>query len=271
MLSLKAIIVLYNKKIADSASINSILKQQSWAGNIKLSVSIYDNSESAMINECELLYLKTILDINYIHDGVNKGLNVIYESEFKNLKENYILLLDDDTFLPDDYLSIFFDSHNKNSSKSVYVPKIYSFNKLISPYRTFLFLSKSVDNESSGICRNIHAINSGVILPNVNEIRSYKYPQYVKFYGTDSVLFDYINQLKMPIVVLDCKVNHDLSFHPLGDFDKYQNSLRNVICFWRIHYSRNIVHLAFLFCYLFYLSLKLSCKKRKIINVFKFK
>lgn len=271
MLSLKAIIVLYNKKIADSASITSILKQHSWEENIKFSVSIYDNSEKAMISERELLDLKTVLDINYIHDGENRGLNVIYESEFKNLKADYILLLDDDTFLPSDYLSIFFDSHNENASKSVYVPKIFSFEKLVSPYRTFLFLSKSIDNESSGIYRNIHAINSGVILPNVNEIRRYEYPQYVKFYGTDSVLFDYINQLKMPIVVLDCKVNHDLSFHPLGDFDKYQNALRNVICFWRVHYSSNIIHLAFLFCYLFYLSFKLSCKKRKVINLFKFK
>ncbi|HHQ4633090.1 TPA: hypothetical protein ACSPZ6_004486, partial [Aeromonas hydrophila] len=81
MLSLKAVIVLYNKKIADSASITSILKQHSWMENIKLSVSIYDNSENAMISESELLYLKTVLDINYIHDGSNRGLNVIYESE----------------------------------------------------------------------------------------------------------------------------------------------------------------------------------------------
>ncbi|MGL6604457.1 hypothetical protein [Aeromonas hydrophila] len=66
MLSLKVVIVLYNKKIADSASITSILKQHSWMENIKLSVSIYDNSENAMISESELLYLKTVLDINYI-------------------------------------------------------------------------------------------------------------------------------------------------------------------------------------------------------------
>ena len=75
--------------------------------NIKLSVSIYDNSENAMISESELLYLKTVLDINYIHDGSNRGLNVIYESEFRNLNTDYILLLDDDTFLPSNYLSIF--------------------------------------------------------------------------------------------------------------------------------------------------------------------
>ncbi|MBX9564208.1 hypothetical protein LEO78_14025 [Aeromonas hydrophila] len=271
MLSLKAVIVLYNKKIADSASITSIFKQHSWMENIKLSVSIYDNSENAMISESELLYLKTVLDVNYIHDGSNRGLNVIYESEFRNLNTDYILLLDDDTFLPSNYLSIFFDSHNINASNSIYVPKIYSFEKIISPYRTFLFLSKSIDNNISGVHRDIHAINSGVILPNINEIKCYQYPQYVKFYGTDSVLFDYINQLKIPIVVLDCKVNHDLSFHPLGDFDKYQKALRNVICFWREHYSSNTIHLAFLFCYLLYLSFKLSCKKRKLINLFKFK
>ncbi|MGL4336699.1 MAG: glycosyltransferase family 2 protein [Turicibacter sp.] len=269
MLSIKAIIVLYNKKVSDSASIISILKQRIWKNRIKLSVSIYDNSEKAMISERELLDLNAIVDVDYVHDGLNKGLSLIYESEFKKLKEDYVLLLDDDTCLPHDFLLTFINCHNKYELNSVYVPKIYSFNKLISPYRTCLFLSKTIDDNCSGVYKNIHAINSGVILPNIKCIRDYEYPPYVKFYGTDSVLFDYINKLKIPIVVLDCKVNHDLSFHPLGDFDKYQNALCSVIGFWRKHYSNNVIHISFLFCYLFYLSLKLSLKKRKVINLFK--
>ncbi|WP_368168889.1 MULTISPECIES: glycosyltransferase [unclassified Aeromonas] len=266
MTSIKIVIVLYNKKIVDSASINSILKQKYSKDNICVSLSIHDNSPLAMINDNELSEIGRELKVSYIHDGNNNGLNVIYEAEFKNFDSDYILILDDDTSLPYDYLDKFHQAQQEFGTKSIFVPKVIVFDKLVSPYKSWLFFSRAIRDLVHGTCKNIYAINSGVFLPNIKEIKNYSYPPYVSFYGTDTVLFEYVHSADIPVVVMDSRIQHELSFHPKGNSEQYHRALFNVVRFWKSHYGKNIFHLIILYAYLFYLSFRESVKNKKLIN-----
>lgn len=266
MVSLKVIVVLYNKGLDTSSSINSILKQVNIKGVLDLSLSIYDNSPTAMINECDLSRIKARINTSYYHDGNNYGLNVIYETEFKNLVSDYLLILDDDTCLPENYLERFLLIQKENNFGCIFVPNIIVHNKSISPYKSWLFLSRPVGVSFYGPCNNVCAINSGIFVPRIDVIKKYQYPHYAQFYGTDTVFFEFVKAKNIPIISMGISVEHDLSFHPKGDNDKYHSALFKVVRFWKSHYQKNKFHLMLLYFYLIYISVRETLKSKKIIN-----
>lgn len=273
-ITLKIVVVIYNKKFSESCSLVSLLKQNFLNSHFQIEPILYvfDNSKIVKVTNDEISKLNEKYLVNFLHDSRNRPLSEIYSLVFKSANNGeYILLLDDDTNLPSDFILNFgFQSLNLSESDIVFAPKVIVSSKVISPYRSYFVFSRPVNVSTVGINGRLSAINSGVIIRKSDKLDNFVYPKYSTFYGTDTVLFDYFNDRGYKIFVLDVLIEHDLSFHPSSDKDVYLNSLSKVVAFWREHYREDKFRSFLLDFYLLFLSVRVSLRYRELLNLFKY-
>lgn len=161
MYKILAVIVLYNQKIFQSNTFNSLIK------NSNLDLFIYDNSLIAQhqLNEFE--------DYIYIHDSANSGLSKAYNIAANYGREaNYewILLLDQDTTFPINALAKYIEAINANPTINLFAPTLFlSDNHYFSPTFYKHRISKTPYIKLSGITEltKYSPINSGLMI-NIN-------------------------------------------------------------------------------------------------------
>ncbi|PMG83498.1 glycosyltransferase [Vibrio breoganii] len=268
-ISLKIIVVLYNKRMGQSDSLLTLMKQDI-DPNVVIYLDIHDNSPVSHITSENIQLIKNTLkcEVNYNHDPSNSGISKIYANAIKSAAQkslDYVLMLDDDTCLPSSFIDTFYQAKLTNKSEYIFVPKVYCNENHFSPYRARFVFTKPYDSIGLAQFNNVSAINSGTFLPVNKIILEFRYPDYCDFYGTDTVLFEYANKKNIGIFVLDTILHHDLSFHP-DNTSKYLVSLDRVIKFWRRHYARGLSQLL-LELYLILLSVKLSIKYKRVIKL----
>nr|WGN91638.1 glycosyltransferase class 2 [Aeromonas sobria] len=269
MIKLTILVVLYEKTRLESKTLQSIVNQNNINGNeICITLNIYDNSEAPQLDNHDISFFNAFFQkVNYHHDGFNHPLSNIYTNELKNTQSDYLLVLDDDTALPEKYLYKFCMDLQKFGEKTVFVPKVVVNKKPFSPYHSWLFFSINASDRFAALNLDTYAINSGIFLP-VSLLKHFDYPDYAKFYGTDTVLFEYINHRKIKITIMDVIVFHDLSFHPEADLDRYISSLLKVIAFWKAHYRKSFLKYLLLNVYTGFLIVKIFLKKHRFVNLF---
>lgn len=153
------LIVIYNKRIIDSLSYNSLKMDNSF------NFIIFDNSKSEYINFnkkfCQLNSIKYYtLNKNV---GLSKAYNYVVDKIEKNYN-NYLVILDDDTPLTNEYVTQL-KSATKEAKYDVYLPVIYSHNKIISPANVqFNCRIKMLNNLKELKMDKISAINSGMVI-----------------------------------------------------------------------------------------------------------
>lgn len=155
--SILFVLVLYNCKLEDSKSYQTLLK-----GDKNLSIFVYDNSpQSQRI---------TLPNVIYVNNPSNPGLGIAYNTAAKYAKQNefeWILILDQDTTFENDALSKYIEAIIKYPSISLFAPihKI-SNGKYISPTKYFHRTSKPADSVPKGIVPLLPyaPINSGMLI-----------------------------------------------------------------------------------------------------------
>lgn len=127
-----AIIVIYNKSVADSVTCDCIDKLKS----IDLDVLIVDNSTSDYNNaiECEKRHYK------YISMGGNKGLSKAYNVAIDNSEADILIFFDDDTEISEDYFTVLKESVNNNWDIDIFAPIVYGQDGVIYSPNEFNFL-----------------------------------------------------------------------------------------------------------------------------------
>lgn len=151
-------IVLYNLDLSESIAYNSLNK----CDNSKF--LIYDNSR----------YVKGHYSddrvVAYIHDPENGGLSKAYNYAAAFAKEHgydWLLLADQDTFFPEQSLSVYISAIENNPRIKLFVPKVrVKDEKYMSPVRMRHYFTKTskecfsglIDPSKSGI------INSGLLI-----------------------------------------------------------------------------------------------------------
>lgn len=152
-----ALIVIYNKACEESQTIKSIYK---WKKQIQLTV--FDNSTIANNNRayCEK---KEIL---YFTQNKNLGLSKAYNYVIDQLAlhdDDYVMILDDDTFLNDEYIGEVLES--LHLGYDVLLPVVHSGNVMISPTNIkFKCGSQIVSDVKALEFEHMSAINSGMIV-----------------------------------------------------------------------------------------------------------
>jgi cellulose synthase/poly-beta-1,6-N-acetylglucosamine synthase-like glycosyltransferase len=179
----------------------------------QLRVIVWDNSPNSIAN-LEFLQKE---GFEYYLTPENLSLSVIYNKVItKHLRgDEYLLLLDQDTLLPKDFLRVVESAVSKDSDIDLFLPMVRANNSWVSPINYLIGWGRSWGLPRSGRMRanNICAINSGMLI--AAKYLKNEYPGYderLRFYGTDTqFMLDYMSR-RCELVVLDSVLEHDLSF-----------------------------------------------------------
>jgi hypothetical protein len=217
-------IVLYRCKFNDSSTINSITKylDKHCAVN-EYCINIYDNSEeSQVINDSRFCYCSNSKNY-YLAYNYNRALDFCINNNIE-----WMVLLDQDSILSDEYLNIIFNKQLEKES-ICYVPNIFSHNgNCIAPYTISLGFRKrySLSDKSK-----LYSINSGTVI-NV-ELFYNKIGVFTNKYPLDFLdhwYFHKINRLNGKIEVLPVRILHDLSVSNIStpvSLERYKSILKS--------------------------------------------
>ena len=191
------VIVVYNKDISTSPTYSFMKKYKD------IQIIVCDNS--TIQNDNESVVLK---DGNtYISMHGNKGLSKAYNAAMEEIGDGYIILLDDDTSLTEEYMDCVFKSINSN--KDIYVPIVKTENMMMSPVLCENGLIKKVEsiNELKG---NISAINSGLVIHS-RVFKGYRYPEAMFLDYIDHAFMYEMNQRNKEIEIMNISIHQKFS------------------------------------------------------------
>lgn len=205
------LVVLYNKEIKASKTLETIRENISGAGSSV--VVIWNNGPQALTSHsfslvehgnCEVLVIETL---------ENTGLAKIYNSFCGNINSTRYVLMDDDTALNAEYLG----SINEIGADNAGVPIIYQNEKRCS-LRVNKILFQGIENDDVTI-KHITAFTSGLVLgchflDKIRAVYGDAFDSRFILYAVDTTLFHRINNLGL------CKsfkilppINHSLSLY----------------------------------------------------------
>lgn len=153
-----ALIVVYNKKCKNSSSIQDIIK---YAPDIN--IIVYDNSKLDYGNKEFCIKNNIIYFTQNKNVGISKAYNYVIQNTSLN-KNDYLVMLDDDTHLNKDY---FIEMKNivKKENFDVILPIVIANNKILSPYNFYMGCRSKMISERKNININkVSGINSGMII-----------------------------------------------------------------------------------------------------------
>lgn len=238
-----AVLVLYKMNLEDSPTYQSLLTSVK-AGNSQFSslkLIIYDNSPNPQVS------IKDIpVETIYVHDSDNGGLVAAYNyalCEAQN--KEWMLLLDQDTILPQNFISNIIKNDNFTSmdeSIVAIVPKVRCNKLVVSPAQVaFAGRMKSIANYIGKHNQPITAINSGALIKTsfMQEIGGFN--KVFKLDFLDHWLFHKIYSLGRTVYVSESVLEHELS---VSNFEKsitperYENILLAEWHFYQLYKSK---------------------------------
>lgn len=153
-MQLTLVLVIYNQKIEDSPSFQSI--RNYLKGNFD--VIIYDNSQVPQILDKE----QYNFPIDYVHDYRNLGIANAYQYALDKTSNAWLVLLDQDTNLTSDYFNELNDSLLKLDEETVVaVPKVFADGKIVSPASNIKYTLESNQLVEGKQVESVTGINSG--------------------------------------------------------------------------------------------------------------
>lgn len=205
-----ALIVVYGVDPNVTSSLQTLLNNDLDRDGLR--ILIWDNSPSPDFD-------KTLLErasIQYVSTPENIGLSKIYNIVIADyLSENeYLLLLDQDSVLPSDFLSIASDAISDYPGVDLFLPMIKAGHNWVSPLSYFFGWGRYWKVPKHGLMKSsgISAINSGMIISSRYLLGKINYDERVDFYGTDTqFMVDYC-AVRPHLFVMSVKIEHDLSF-----------------------------------------------------------
>ncbi len=136
--SIIAVLVLYKTRLEDSEAFTS-LSDSLKKNNLRMDIVVYDNSPTPMVTAPECIHDNWT--IHYVHDETNPGVSTAYNTGFKiaqRLEKRWLLLLDQDTFFPENAFVEYSKAIQENRDIHLFAPIVISKNRIISPCRYFL-------------------------------------------------------------------------------------------------------------------------------------
>lgn len=206
-----ALIVAYGSDPMETMSLKTLLSAE--FPREQLRVLIWDNSPQPNVNH----FVLRQLGVDYLSTPENLGLSVIYNRVIAEylLNGEYLLLLDQDTLLPNNFLLICEAAVQQQLDIDLFLPMIWANNSWVSPLTYMMGWGYYWRHPRVGrmASRKICAINSGMLISAAYLKNDFPgYDERLRFYGTDTqFMLEYIER-RSELVVLDVCLEHDLSF-----------------------------------------------------------
>lgn len=246
MINLLAVIVIYNKEIEKSKTINSLLS----AVNLnrhgifkQFKLIIYDNSTYKQKISIEFPF-----KYQYTHNKKNEGVAKAYNFACEvAMKENYewIMLLDQDSTLHENYFTMISDALEKNHNNIdivAFVPKIFHGKTMFSPAKVLWGgVHRHIDVSHVGVYpKEIMSIGSCTVVRSsfIFEIGDFNEEFWLDC--LDRWLFKTIYSRGKKVFVIDAFVTHELSvldFNNLMNEKRYINQLKYETIFMKSYKS----------------------------------
>jgi GT2 family glycosyltransferase len=242
MSKMTILVCLYNKNIATSNTLKSLLKAVNQINN--QSIFIWDNSVNSLDEKDIALLKNNFENFTYKHTPENVVLSKIYNSLIvsQTVANSYLMLCDDDSEIPESFFIQLEEAIEKKPLINLFLPQIYSNSILVSPAKDYLIKTSLIKELDSGILKAdyITAINSGMVISNRVFIDGFRYDERLNFYGTDNFfMYEYAKKNK-DLFVLDIKINHDLSFNGKENTANKIRIFKEIKRANRIIYSKNV-------------------------------
>ncbi|HWE86990.1 MAG TPA: hypothetical protein VG267_18745 [Terracidiphilus sp.] len=164
--SILPIVVLYNLRLSDSPTYRTFCAAARHCGSDPSRIAVYDNSPVRQADPEEEAHLKA-----FYHDPNNSGLAAGYNWALARAEESgieWLLLLDQDSELPVEFLSIMLDAamlYEPQPQVAAIVPHVRGSAGPISPNRVRFGRLAAVPETLSGVIPyEITAVNSGVLV-----------------------------------------------------------------------------------------------------------
>lgn len=210
------VIVIYDIKVKESQTINTLFESWSHFKNNdtdKIDLIVYDNSYSRSdFND----FNRDNVDVIYIHNALNPGVSKAYNESAliaKEKKKKYIIILDQDTSLPKNFLLEYISAINFYKGYAIYAPKLIDKNMLISPCKYLYKRGINLKDVNEGIndLKNINFLNSGLLIDLDAYMDVDGYDESIRLYFSDFVFIDKIRKKYDLYVLINCELNHSLS------------------------------------------------------------
>lgn len=209
---LYALVVVYNKSCDDSQSLASLKAESE-----KIRIIVFDNSTGPNSNRawCEAR------GYTYMSEGTNIGLSKAYNHVLRTLKKtdrDYIMILDDDTCLPESYFQEVY-RQTETPDHQILLPIVMSGNLMMSPCK-MLYGCKSerLEDKSQIDLASVSAINSGMVV----RLDVYEKFAYDENLFLDCVDHDFMNQARLhglKIHILESVLQQNFSMDTKGSVE----------------------------------------------------
>jgi GT2 family glycosyltransferase len=221
------IIVTYNENYSNSKTFKTIINSFESIKDFHLDFFIYDNSPNILPNiENQILGHNPSININYYHDNTNSGLGKAYNkgAEFAiKTKKKWLLLLDQDTELPEDILVKYFEATSISKKIDLFAPTLFSHKgDLISPSKYKFKRGFKLSYIPKGITplKGITPINSGILI----SLDLYKevggYNEKIRLDFSDHAFIEKVRAIRKYFFVIPTNVIHNLSSNKLQSIEQ---------------------------------------------------
>jgi len=258
------LVVIYETKVRNSETINSLLKNMGYLKNTKL--VIWDNSPT--IDNNASVFLANYNNFEYTHHPENTGLSKVYNTVWNNNKEHdYFIIFDQDSEFEDDYFQKINHSIQEYPNQMLYLPIVKFKNLIVSPAKCKIVRGKYFEFLEPGIMtsKNRIAIASGLVISKIFlDKYNYSFNELLTFYGIDTqFLIDY-QKYEDEFCVSDAQIKHNLSFYTENNFyaryKRYLNHKESLL----IIYKSKPIKLFITTLYFYIKDFQMFLKRRKI-------
>lgn len=197
------VIVIYKKDFRE------VLKNIFPFRKASATIYVYDNSPDAQqFDEANVIY---------VHDPNNPGVSKAYNSALKQaatLKKSWLLLLDQDTHLPNDADTIYYQAVRQHPNAGIYVPVMLDTCGIISPFRFFWGRPARSESLKAGVhlLNQFYFINSGMLIASGVFQSAGGYDEHFPLDFSDMTFVDRLKTVRESFVLMDMRCNHHLSF-----------------------------------------------------------
>lgn len=237
--------VIYKQKIDESKTFQTLIDAFDHLPDIsnQIELVIYDNSPDSQNCTVEE---QNWGQVQYVHDPRNVGLATAYNYAFQVAKTNgskWMLLLDHDTELTEEYVDQIAFSLDVDTSIAAVVPRIFSEETMISPVVADALRPLKTEKLQAGLQdQPTMAINSGSLIrvAFLEEINGFNKNFPLDY--LDHWLFHEIYARGYKVLVLEASLNHELSVldYSRVSLERYRSILDTEIYYFK-NYKKELM------------------------------
>ncbi|TAA44276.1 glycosyltransferase [Pseudoxanthomonas winnipegensis] len=237
MISIDVFVVLYRRKIAESETVQSLLRSTTACTQLQLRVQLWDNSPEA---DAQAVILAP--DWRYSWNGHNAPLSVAYNAMLLHAASPYVLVFDQDSRFEPDFLDALCAAMRAVPA-DMYVPRIAHQGRVISPCRLRWIKGAALPGVTPGtvLPRCFTAMMSGLCISQrfLWSLGPAPFDERLRFYGIDTRLCRELNLRGGRAYVHRGTLDHDSALRDRRDPEQYVQRKIWLMRSWRHVFDRN--------------------------------